>query len=76
MKIIKDKLARIISTVFVPPVFTLVTFTIFALLLETETQKQSAVIIVAFVFGFAAPIALYIVFRKSGKLSDKDALIK
>jgi len=66
LKINKDK----------PPVFTLVTFTIFALLLETETQKQLAVIIVAFVFGFAAPIALYIVFRKSGKLSDKDALIK
>ncbi len=76
MKIIKNKLARIISTVFVPPVFTIVTFTIFALLLENETQKQLAVIIVAFIFGFAAPIALYIGFRKSGKLSDKDALIK
>ena len=76
MKINKDKLARIISTVFVPPVFTIVTFTIFALLLENETQKQLAVILVAFVFGFAAPIALYMVFRKSGKLSDKDALIK
>jgi len=76
LKINKDKLARIISTVFVPPVFTIVTFTIFAFLLETESQKQFAVILIAFVFGFTAPIALYIVFRKSGKLSDKDALIK
>ncbi len=76
MKINKDKLARIISTLFVPPAFTIITFTIFALLLENESQKQLAVILVAFVFGFAAPIALFIVFRKSGKLADKDALIK
>ena len=76
MKINKDKLARIISTLFVPPAFTLITFTIFALLLENESQKQLAVILVAFVFGFVAPIALFIVFRKSGKLADHDALIK
>ena len=76
MKINKNKLARIISTLFVPPVFTIVTFIIFAILLENETQKQLAVIIVAFVFGFVAPIALYISFRKSGKLSDIDASIK
>lgn len=76
MKINKDKLARIISTLFVPPAFTIITFTIFAFLLENETQKQLAVILVAFIFGFAAPIALFIVFRKSGKLADKDALIK
>ncbi len=76
MKINKNKLARTISTLFVPPAFTIVTFIIFALLLENEIQRQLAVILVAFVFGFAAPIALYIVFRKSGKLSDKDALIK
>jgi membrane-associated phospholipid phosphatase len=76
LKINKDKLARIISTLFVPPAFAIITFTIFALLLENESQKQLAVILVAFVFGFAAPIALFIVFRKSGKLADKDALIK
>jgi len=60
LKINKDKLARIISTVFVPPVFTIVTFTIFALLLENETQKQLAVILVAFVFGFVG--LLYILY--------------
>ena len=76
MKINKDKLARIISTLFVPPAFTIVTFTIFALFLENDPQKQLAVILVAFVFGFVAPIALFIVFRKSGKLADHDALIK
>ena len=76
MKINKDKLARIISTLFVPPAFTIVTFTIFALLLETDSQKQFVVILVALLFGFIAPIALFIVFRKLGKLADQDALIK
>ena len=32
--------------------------------------------LVAFIFGFVAPIALFIAFRKSGKLADQDALIK
>jgi len=76
LKINKDKLARIISTLFVPPAFTIVTFIIFAFLLENEFQKQLVVILVALIFGFAAPIVLFIVFRKSGKLADHDALIK
>ena len=76
MKINKDKLARVISTLFVPPAFTIITFTIFALLLESHFQKQIVVILVAFLFGFVAPIAIFIVFRKSGKLADHDALIK
>ena len=76
MKINKDKLARIISTLFVPPAFAIITFTIFALLLETDSQKQFVVILVAFISGFVAPIALFLVFRKSGKLTDQDALIK
>jgi len=76
LKINKDKLARIISTLFVPPAFTIITFTIFSFLLEDETQKQLVVMLVALIFGFAAPIVLFIVFRKSGRLADKDALIK
>ena len=63
MKINKDKLARIISTLFVPPAFTIVTFTIFAFLLEDDSQKQIAVILIAFVFGLVAPIVLFIVFK-------------
>ena len=76
MKINKDKLARIISTIFVPPAFTIITFTILAFLLETESLMQWVVLLVAFMFGFAAPVALFFVFRKSGKLADQDALIK
>ena len=66
-------IARIISTVFVPPSFTLIVFTIFALVLENEFYKQLIVISTAFVFGFIAPIVLFVILRKKKKLIDIDA---
>ena len=70
------KLARIISTVFVPPSFTIIIFTIFAFQLEFESSKQVATILIALVFGFIAPIVLFLILRKKGKLTDQDASIK
>jgi len=66
-------IARIISTVFVPPSFTLIVFTIFALVLENEFYKQLIVISTAFVFGFIAPIVLFVILRKKKKIIDIDA---
>jgi len=71
-----DKLARIISTLFVPPSFTIIVFTIFAFKLETEPLQQLITIITALVFGFAAQIVLFIVFRRRGKIVDLDASVK
>jgi len=70
------KLARIISTVFVPPSFTIIIFTIFAFNLESEPTKQVISIVNALVFGFSAPITLFLILRKKGKLADQDASIK
>ena len=70
------KLARIISTLFVPPSFTIIIFTIFAFTLESEPGKQIVTILNALVFGFIAPIALFLILRKKGKLADQDASIK
>lgn len=70
------KLARIISTLFVPPSFTIIIFTIFAFSLESEPSKQLITILNALVFGFIAPIALFLILRKKGKLADQDASIK
>lgn len=70
------KLARIISTVFVPPSFTIVIFTIFAFTLESEPSKQVLTILTALGFGFIAPILLFLILRKKGKLADQDASIK
>ena len=70
------KFARFISTLFVPPSFTIIIFTIFAFTLESEPSKQIVTILNALVFGFIAPIALFLILRKKGKLADQDASIK
>ena len=76
MQINKDKLARIVSTVFVPPSFTIIIFTIFAFYLETDFTKILVTILVALIFGFISPIVLFLQYRKRGKIVDIDASIK
>lgn len=71
-----DKLTRIISTLFVPPSFTIVVFTFFAFTLETELTQKLITFLVALLFGFIAPIILFVVLRKRKKLADLDASIK
>lgn len=71
-----DKHARIISTIFVPPSFTIVVFTFFAFTLETELTQRLITFLVALLFGFIAPIILFVVLKKSKKLADLDASIK
>ncbi len=70
------KHARIISTLFVPPSFAIIIFTIFAFQLESDPSKRVATILTAMVFGFIAPIVLFLILRKKGKLADQDASIK
>jgi len=71
-----NKLARFISTLFVPPSFTIIIFTIFAFQLESESNKQIATFLIALVFGFISPIVLFLILRKKGKLVDQDASVK
>lgn len=71
-----NKFARIISTLFVPPSFTIIVFTLFAFILETEPLKKIVTILVAFTFGFTAHIILFVFFRKKGRIIDLDASIK
>lgn len=71
-----NKLARITSIIFVPPSFTLIVFTLFAIVLEASAAKRIAIILTAFVFGFSAQIILFLTLRKKGKIIDLDASIK
>ena len=71
-----DSFARLISILFVPPSFTLITFILFAFHLETEQIKIIVTILVALLFGFIAPIILFFKFRKRGLIIDLDASIK
>jgi membrane-associated phospholipid phosphatase len=76
LQINKDKLARIVSTVFVPPSFTIIIFIVLAFHLETEPIQKYITIIVALLFGFISPIVLFLLYRKRGKIADIDASIK
>ena len=70
------KFARVISTLFVPPSFTIIVFTLFAFVLESDPLKKLITILVAFLFGFTAQIILFVVLRSRGNIVDLDASIK
>ncbi|WP_304130723.1 phosphatase PAP2 family protein [Ignavibacterium album] len=72
----KNKFARFISTIFVPPSFTLIVYLIFSLTIETTVQKSLIVFLTALVFGFILPIAMFVMMRKKKMISDNDAMIK
>ena len=76
MQINQNNIARIVSTLFVPPSFTIVIFTLFAFILETESLKKVITILIAFLFGFTAQIILFVVLRRRGKIVDLDASVK
>jgi membrane-associated phospholipid phosphatase len=68
--------ARIISTLFVPPSFTLLLFILFAFTIENTSEKRTALILVTIFFAFSFPILLFIYLRKNGKIVDIDATVK
>ena len=76
MQKFKNNLARIVSTLFVPPSFTLIIFVLFAIILENDPSKRIATIFIALVFGFIAPIILFLHYRKKGLIVDIDASVK
>ena len=75
-KPLSHKFARIVSTLFVPPSFTIIIFTIFAFTLEDNFTKEIVTILTAIIFGFLLHIILFVHFRNKGKLIDLDASIK
>ncbi len=70
------KAARILSTLFVPPSFTIIWFTWYAIFHESDFIKQSVTIATALIFGFALHIVSFFYFRKEGLIADIDASIK
>lgn len=75
-KLFSKKFARFISTLFVPPSFTVLIYIYFAFNLESDFTKRLVLLIVTFIFGFALHIALFLLFKHKGRLVDMDASIK
>lgn len=70
------KIARIISTLFVPPSFTILVFAYFAIVLEPYLINKIILISDALTFGFAFHIIFFFYLRRKGTLADGDASIK
>jgi membrane-associated phospholipid phosphatase len=73
---LSEKAAKIISTLFVPPAFTILIFTYFSLTVETEVIQKSLILTVTFLFGFTFHVLLFFYLRSKGKISDSEATIK
>lgn len=71
-----NKLARIFSTIFVPPSFTILIFTFFAINLEVLPERKYTTIVTAFTFGFGFIIMLFLYLRKRQMIGDEDATVK
>lgn len=71
-----NKLARIISTIFIPPTLTVLSFVYLAVNYETETNKKILVILVSLLFGFAFQIGMFMYFYNKKIITDVDATKK
>jgi len=71
-----DKLARIISVLFVPPSFIILIFTYFAFVFGQTTINKIVLISTALTFGFAFHIIFFFYLRRRGVLADGEASIK
>lgn len=75
-KTLSYKIARAVSTLLVPPAASLLAFTYLAFNIETDIRKIWIAVIVNLIFGFIAPISMFIYLRRKGRIIDQDATIK
>lgn len=71
-----NKIARIISDIFVPPTFVVLSFIYLAFLLETTSDQKYLIIGTAVLFGLILPVVFFIILRMKRKINDNDAFIK
>lgn len=76
MSVAAGKTARVISTIFIPPVNLLIASVILAFYVENDFSASIRLISVALVFGVFIPIAVFIYLLKKKKVVNQDAVIK
>ncbi len=72
----KQKLAKIISYLFIPPINLLVTFIILSNQIYVDNELKLITILIALIFGFILPISVFVYLRKKGKIVNDDATKK
>lgn len=76
MKTFSEKIARIISTIFVPPFFIFAAFIFYSLYFQINNLKVVESIFISFSFTFALPIIFFLVLLRRKKIISIDADIK
>lgn len=71
-----QSIARIISTIFIPPIFSIVSFIYLGLRFEPDTDHKIYVILISAAFAFILQIAFFIYFYKNNLISDIDVNVK
>lgn len=71
-----NKIARVVSDILIPPVFTLLGFLYIALILDLSFTDSFITISSAIIFGVILPLAVFSVFRKKKLITENDAVLK
>jgi len=72
----QNNIARIISTLFVPPSFSLIVYAVYSIYVEQNSTSGLRLFMITTLFGFVFPILMFVIMRKRNLVSDQDALIK
>ncbi|MCF8435473.1 MAG: hypothetical protein K9G57_01390 [Ignavibacteriales bacterium] len=72
----KYLLARGLSDLFVPPVNTFLLFLFLSFLIQLDHNDRLLLILSGFFLGFLLPLMYFILLRRKGIVSDRDATIK
>ena len=69
-------IARVISTIFVPPTFIVFVFSYFSFLIEDDSYNRLIIISTSIIFGLVLPVYVFIRMRKTNSITDIDATQK
>ena len=72
----KNKTAKIISYLFIPPINLLITFVVLSNQIYIDTELKFVTILIALIFGLILPISVFVYLRQKGKIINNDATMK
>ncbi|MCX8010725.1 MAG: hypothetical protein N3A61_06200 [Ignavibacteria bacterium] len=71
-----NSLARLVSLLFLPPAFSLFTFTYLHIVFEQGNQKFLSSLLLSILATVIIPIFVFLIQRKKGNITDNDAVNK
>ena len=72
----KNKIAKTISYLFIPPINLLITFIILSNQIYVDAELKINTVLIALIFGLILPISVFVYLRFKGKIMNDDATAK